>query len=36
MVVLAFEVLFVLCIISTLWFVGYVVYRLVSDDSGVR
>ena len=31
--VVAIEVLFVLCIVMTMWFVGYVGYRLVTDES---
>ena len=31
MLVIAIEVLLVLCILLTTWFVGYVVYRLVTD-----
>ncbi len=31
MLVIAIDVLLVLCILLTTWFVGYVVYRLVTD-----
>lgn len=32
MLVLAIEILLVLCVLLTAWFVGYVVYRLVTDE----
>ncbi|GEM_PF-4738432 len=31
MLVIAIEVLLILCILLTTWFVGYVIYRLVTD-----
>lgn len=31
MLVIAIDVLLVLCVLLTTWFVGYVVYRLVTD-----
>lgn len=31
MLVIAIDVLLVLCILLTTWFVGYVIYRLVTD-----
>lgn len=31
MLVIAIDVLLVLCILLTTWFVGYVLYRLVTD-----
>jgi hypothetical protein len=33
MLVHATEVLLVLCVLLTGWFVGYVIYRLVTDES---
>lgn len=31
MLVIAIEILLVLCVLLTAWFVGYVAYRLVTD-----
>ncbi len=31
MLVIAIDVLLVLCVLLTTWFVGYVIYRLVTD-----
>ncbi|KHJ70673.1 membrane protein [Rhodococcus sp. Chr-9] len=32
MLILAIEVLLAFCVLLTTWFVGYVVYRLVTDE----
>ncbi|WP_269451173.1 hypothetical protein [Tsukamurella pseudospumae] len=31
--VIFFDVLFGLCVVATLWFAGYAVYRVLKDDS---
>lgn len=30
--VIFFDVLFGLCVLATVWFAGYVMYRLISED----